>query len=107
MLGIDQGPEKTQHQREDGNQVTKSSHACARRIERRTFLSNDDQLTVLHTGGLAGADHEKEEVDRNKDEEAGAINAGDSAIYCNIVRHLQESRDDKYTVDERHDCKVC
>ena len=68
-------------------------------IEQLLVFVHDDEPLVFHAGRLAGAQHEKEEINRKQRKITNAVNAENTFVERKILRHFNERRKNKNDVN--------
>jgi len=106
MFGIDQHPNKTQQHRENGNEISESTHAGASGIEQFAGVGDDDETTMLHAGRLAGAKHKEKEINGCEREEARTVDADDPLVGRETFGRLAECGYKEYQINRGNNHEV-
>jgi LPS-assembly protein len=104
MFGVNECPDKTQHQRSDGNEIAESAQACTSRIQLSSFPRDGRKPLDLHTGGLTGTHHEEEEVHTSQYEKTCNVDSTRSSVVAGIGHlKIRQCYEDKVNCSDNCD----
>ena len=99
MFGVDKHPNKAQQHRENGNEISESTHAGASGIEQFARVRDYDETPMLHAGRLAGAKHKEEEIHGGERKEARTVDADDPLVGRETFGRLAECGYKEYQIN--------
>ena len=99
VFRIDQHPEESKRHGKNGNEIAKSTPAGLNCIKRLLVFVHDNKPLIFHAGSLAGAEHEEEHIDRKQCKITNAVNAENTFVECEVLRHFNKCRKNKNNVN--------